>query len=85
MVKLRLDLGCHAPTIFQLFSTKVSETKQEKKFLRISEIADEGFMVNQHSKRISKPKFEFQPHLALQQDYFRKKQFILQDCWAHYL
>ena len=38
--------------------------------LRVCEISDEGFMVNQHSKRVTKPEFELQPQLALQQDFF---------------
>ena len=35
--------------------------------LRVWEISDKGFMVNQHSKRVTKPKYELQLHLVLQQ------------------
>ena len=34
----------------------------------IVKILNEGFMVNQHSKSITKPKVELQLNLALQQD-----------------
>ena len=34
-------------------------------------------MVNQHSKRVTKPIFELQPHIALQQGFFQKGHFIL--------
>ena len=42
-------------------------------------------MVNQHSKSVTKPKSELQPHLALQQDIFQEGRFIPKDCGFHYL
>ena len=36
--------------------------------LRVLKISDEGIMVNQHSKSVTKPKFELQSYIGLQQD-----------------
>ena len=36
-------------------------------------------MVNQHSKMVTKPKIELQPHLALQQDIFSERAFLFKD------
>ena len=56
-------------------STVFNISQWDTKILRVSEISDEGFMVNQYLKRVTKPKFELQPHLALQQDIFSETAF----------
>ena len=47
--------------------------------------SDEGFMVNQHSKSITKPQFELQLHIALQWEIFHKVLVLEKDSCAHYL
>ena len=51
----------------------------------VLKISNEGFLVNQHSKSITKPQFELQLHLVLQWDIFHKVHFIEKDSCAHYL
>ena len=57
-------------------------------FLKVS---NEGFMENQHSKSINKPKFELQLHLALQQDilsesaFYTKKKDSYANCFSGFL
>ena len=51
----------------------------------VSKISNEGFMVNQHSKNITKPKFLLQLHLALQHDNLSESTFEEKYSFAHYL
>ena len=45
----------------------------------------EGFMVNQHSKSITKPKFELQLNLAFNMTFYQQVLFIQKDSYANYL
>ena len=51
--------------MFQMILLSVTKTFQNMLVLKISK---EGYMVNQHSNYITKPKFQLQLHQALQQD-----------------
>ena len=57
-------------------STDFNISQWDKKILRALEISDKGFMVNQNLKRVTKPKFELQPHLARQQKVFSERTFF---------
>ena len=58
-------------------STVCNISQWDKKILSVWEISDKGFMVNQHSKRVTRPEFELQPHLALKQEFFLNSIFYL--------
>ena len=60
----------------------VTKTFQNMLVLKIS---NKDFMVNQHSKSITKPKFELQLHLALQQDILSQRHFLQKDSYANHL
>ena len=62
--------------IFQMILSFVTKIFQNQLLFKIF---DEGFMVNQHSKGITKPKFELQLHLV------QKVHFIQKDSYANYL
>ena len=47
VVKLMIDLWCHAPQMFRMILSSVTRTFQNMLVLKIS---NKGFMVNQHSK-----------------------------------
>ena len=65
VVKLTIDLWCHAQQMFWMILLSVTKTFNSMLVLKIS---NEDFIVNLHSKSITKPKFELQLYLALQQD-----------------
>ena len=54
-------------------STVFNISQLDKKILKVWEMSDESFMVNQHVERITQPKFELQPHLALKTKHFFRK------------
>ena len=56
-------------------STVFNIRHQDKMILRVLKISDEGFMVNQYSKSVTKPKFKLQSHIGLQQDIFPEQVF----------
>ena len=58
-------------------STVFNINQWDKKILSVWEISDKGFMVNQHSKRVTTLEFELQPHLALKQEFFLNSIFYL--------
>ena len=82
VVKVIIDLWCHAPQMFRMILSSVSKTFQN---ILVLKIYDEGFMVNQHSKSITEPWFELQLHLALQLDIFQKVLFVEKDSCGHHL
>ena len=67
VVKLMIDLRCHAQKMFQMILLSVTKTFQN---MLVLEISNKGFMVNQHSKSLAKPESELQFPIALQQDIF---------------
>ena len=72
VVKLMIDLWCHVPMMLRMILSSVTKTFQN---MLVLQILNKGFMVNQHSKRVTKPKLKLLPHLTLQQEIVPEKAF----------
>ena len=63
----------------------LSSVSKTFKNMLVVKISDEGFMMNEHSKSITKPQFDLQLHIALQWDIFHKVLFLEKDSCANFI
>ena len=83
MVKVIIDLWCHTQQKCWNILLYVANTFQNMLVLQILNV---GFLLNQHSKGITKPQFKLQLYLALQREICQKKLlFVETDSNANYL
>ena len=68
-----IGLWRHAQQMFQMILLSVNKTFQN---MFVWKISNESFIVNQHLKSITKPTFELQLHVALQQDILSESTFV---------